>query len=225
MIPHLLFALFLSDVQEEPDPSTDPAAYLDNALDIIQENALYRDKVDWAVTRKQAHAMIKDATDVEATHPAIQFALNALGDNHSFVMTKDQMKDWRSGPDPEAEQDDGDVLEKPSSKDTEAPETDSEFGIRSRLLEGDIGYVVVPHLGSGNPEVCRDFATEVYESIRTLDEEGVLGWVVDLRGNTGGNCWPMLAGASPILGEGAAGDLPRPTRHCFRHDATEDRMA
>jgi carboxyl-terminal processing protease len=34
---------------------------------------------------------------------------------------------------------------------------------------------------------------------------GVCGWVVDLRGNTGGNMWPMIAGVGPIVGEGILG--------------------
>src|SRR5262249_27262645 len=34
---------------------------------------------------------------------------------------------------------------------------------------------------------------------------GPQGWVVDLRGNIGGDMWPMLAGIGPILGEGGVG--------------------
>jgi hypothetical protein len=33
------------------------------------------------------------------------------------------------------------------------------------------------------------------------------GWIVDLRGNTGGNMWPMLTGIGPILGDGPAGSF------------------
>lgn len=31
------------------------------------------------------------------------------------------------------------------------------------------------------------------------------GWIVDLRGNGGGNMWAMLAGVGPIIGEGELG--------------------
>src|SRR5262249_44507264 len=31
------------------------------------------------------------------------------------------------------------------------------------------------------------------------------GWIVDLRGNGGGNQWAMMAGLGPILGEGESG--------------------
>jgi C-terminal processing protease CtpA/Prc len=41
--------------------------------------------------------------------------------------------------------------------------------------------------------------------IEGVDTLGVCGWVVDLRGNTGGNMWPMVAGIGPIVGEGVLG--------------------
>ena len=39
-------------------------------------------------------------------------------------------------------------------------------------------------------------------AIQANDDAEVCGWVVDLRQNTGGNLWPMLAGLGPLLGEG-----------------------
>ena len=33
----------------------------------------------------------------------------------------------------------------------------------------------------------------------------LLRWIVDLRGNYGGNIWPMIAGVGPVLGEGIIG--------------------
>jgi C-terminal processing protease CtpA/Prc len=41
--------------------------------------------------------------------------------------------------------------------------------------------------------------------IRTADRPGLIGWIVDLRGNGGGNMWPMIAGVGPVLGEGIIG--------------------
>jgi C-terminal processing protease CtpA/Prc len=37
------------------------------------------------------------------------------------------------------------------------------------------------------------------------------GWVVDLRPNTGGNMWPMLAGLKPFLGTAGLGTFESPT--------------
>ena len=49
------------------------------------------------------------------------------------------------------------------------------------------------------------FATRIQDSIRARDVGDLVGWIVDLRGNTGGNMWPMVAGVGPVLGEGVAG--------------------
>jgi C-terminal processing protease CtpA/Prc len=46
--------------------------------------------------------------------------------------------------------------------------------------------------------------------IESVDTLGVCGWVVDLRGNLGGNMWPMVAGAGPIVGEGVLGHFIDP---------------
>ena len=52
-----------------------------------------------------------------------------------------------------------------------------------------------------------DYAKTLQDSIRARDRVGLIGWIVDLRGNSGGNMWPMLAGVGPVLGEGVAGVL------------------
>jgi C-terminal processing protease CtpA/Prc len=49
------------------------------------------------------------------------------------------------------------------------------------------------------------FAANIQDRIRQRDGAGLVGWVVDLRGNGGGNMWPMIAGLGPILGEDTLG--------------------
>jgi carboxyl-terminal processing protease len=46
------------------------------------------------------------------------------------------------------------------------------------------------------------YETKLQKIIANLDKSHPVGWVVDLRGNVGGNMWPMLAGVGPVLGEG-----------------------
>jgi C-terminal processing protease CtpA/Prc len=49
------------------------------------------------------------------------------------------------------------------------------------------------------------------DSLQTLigdfDSAGACGWIVDLRGNGGGNMWPMLAGIGPLLGDSIVGSF------------------
>jgi C-terminal processing protease CtpA/Prc len=47
----------------------------------------------------------------------------------------------------------------------------------------------------------------LHARLRALDDAGACGWVVDLRGNAGGNMWPMLAGVGPLLGAEVVGSF------------------
>jgi carboxyl-terminal processing protease len=49
------------------------------------------------------------------------------------------------------------------------------------------------------------YAQDVRRILTNLSGLNPKGWIVDLRGNTGGDMWPMLTGIGPILGDGAVG--------------------
>lgn len=52
----------------------------------------------------------------------------------------------------------------------------------------------------------RSFSSKIQALIRELDAgNNIKGWIVDLRKNTGGNMWPMLAGLAPLTGAGPLG--------------------
>jgi carboxyl-terminal processing protease len=76
--------------------------------------------------------------------------------------------------------------------------------VETPALPATIGYVNVRGF-TGTPEEATAFANGIQRAIADADRDGLDGWVVDLRGNGGGNMWPMIAGLGPILGEGVAG--------------------
>jgi hypothetical protein len=85
----------------------------------------------------------------------------------------------------------------------------SEFVTRQepsgRLIRFDrrvTALIVFPQCGNafdGSQSGLR-FATRIHEIIDQLHKKHPCGWIIDLRGNVGGNMWPMLAGAGPLLG-------------------------
>ena len=79
-----------------------------------------------------------------------------------------------------------------------------------RWLERGIGYLELPAI-VGSAEQLQAYATTAQLVIRRLDRRHIDGWVVDLRRNTGGNMWPMLAGVGPIVGTGELGAFFFPT--------------
>jgi carboxyl-terminal processing protease len=63
--------------------------------------------------------------------------------------------------------------------------------------------IVLPPLGSVSDELQQDYARTVADGIAGATQ-GTYGWIIDLRGNTGGNMYPMLSGVSALLPNGTA---------------------
>lgn len=74
-------------------------------------------------------------------------------------------------------------------------------GAVSELIDGRYGYIHIPQRGGAAVAL----ADSLHAAVRTLKDVGVCGWIVDLRGNGGGNMWPMLAGIGPLLGDSVVG--------------------
>ena len=111
-------------------------------------------------------------------HLAVRFAVRELGDRHSYL---------QSARGRERLHDDGGV-ERPHGRALCA-------AAGPAASPAIVAYLHVPGFAGGTPaqqaRVRRD--AEQHHSIH--DEAGVCGWIVDLRQNTGGNLWPMLAGS------------------------------
>jgi C-terminal processing protease CtpA/Prc len=45
------------------------------------------------------------------------------------------------------------------------------------------------------------YAETLQRAIQAADRPGLVGWIVDLREDGGGNMWPMIAGLGPLYGE------------------------
>ena len=67
-----------------------------------------------------------------------------------------------------------------------------------------IGYVKIGSFGGTSAQAIA-FADAIQNTIKAADRADLTGWIVDLRGNGGGNMWPMIAGVGPVLGDGAIG--------------------
>lgn len=56
-----------------------------------------------------------------------------------------------------------------------------------------------------NADDFQQFAEKLHGIVMDLQAGKPDGWVIDLRGNGGGNMWPVLAGIGAVLGEGDLG--------------------
>jgi len=161
-----------------PGPSAEAAAYLDEALDVIETHFIFIDQVDWTSLRAEAVERAADADTIEDTYAALRWVVQELRTPHTFFVP---------------------VGESPPQVQTDPMPT-------GQRLAGDVGMIRIPYFRPIEA-AADEYATVAVEIIQEIDAQPTCGWVVDLRGNKGGNMWPMLAGVSPLLGDGEVGSF------------------
>lgn len=154
--------------------------YVETVVSLMQTNSIKRQLIDWTTFRSTVLARAEGVQTIADTYPAIRVALELLGDNHSFYQPAT-----------------GNII-------FVSTLTCNAVGATEPVLPEAVGYVRVPAF-SGNSAAATAFARGIQTEISSADREDLVGWIVDLRANGGGNMWPMIAGVGPILGEGLAG--------------------
>jgi carboxyl-terminal processing protease len=211
-------AVSLAGKKPAPQPQVSPtkitpdaAAFLDNALDAMRQHALHGQSVDWTAVRTEAFKRAGGAFNPIDTYPAIYWALVQLGDPGAHLRLPPGLYPDQIALLQQAERDAVNNAPAAAREQTSIP---TPFTSR-RLPEGHIvtvqgrnfGYVVLPRCSAKDNDGLLLYAADVRRILTELTAQSPKGWIVDLRGNTGGNMWPMLAGIGPILGDGSVGSF------------------
>jgi carboxyl-terminal processing protease len=160
--------------------STQARAYLNEVIGLMQAHSINRLTVDWNNLRTTVFREAPNAQIPADTYPAIRLAFTLIGDVHGTYRTPG-----------------GQVINPPMRSCSGAnPGTVN--------VPPTIGYVKVPTFGGIGAEAAA-YATGLQQTIMAADRDDLAGWIVDVRGNLGGNMWPMIAGVGPVLGEGVFG--------------------
>jgi carboxyl-terminal processing protease len=202
--------------QSAPETAgTSPAAaeYLNAVLDLMQKNALHTKEIDWPAVRRETLEHAKGAQKTVDTYPAIYYAFTQLKEHHSFLMLPDGLPQA----DKQRAQDSFNAIVGPYRKQVSQPPV-SPFRDRKeisgrliRVGNQSFAYVVIPECGGrhakweDNIPDFQKYADTLHVLAAGLATQHPDGWIIDLRGNGGGNMWPMLAGIGFVLGEGRIG--------------------
>ena len=111
--------------------------------------------------------------------------LKELGDNHSIFLSKEEFENMDS-----------------TCKKAAVSEVITFSG---KLLDQNIGYLHLRGFNTTDSINSIIYADSLQNLIKSIDNRNIKGWILDLRENTGGSCWPMLAGLGPLLGNGICG--------------------
>ncbi|HWA33848.1 MAG TPA: S41 family peptidase [Cyclobacteriaceae bacterium] len=188
-----VIVIFAGCKKDDPNPnglSNVAINFLNEVMAIMQQNSINKDKIDWNDFRTRMYEKAAGAQEIDETTNGLYEALKMLGDNHSFIVKTDGTSIYAG------------------SLSCSVP------AVTKPALPSNIGYVKVGSFsGDFMSSQAIAFARAILDQIKNQDGANITGWIVDLRGNGGGNMWPMIAGIGPILGEGTAGyfDYPNGT--------------
>ncbi len=163
---------------------TAASSYLDAVLSAIESSSIYRKTIDWTAFKSATREKAVNAKNIADTFQAIEFALKRLNDNHSYYRLANGRSIF--------------YFDTPCPEDYSPPEIVPPEGI---------GYIRIPTFDGfvNGLEAEKELAQSLQDKIKGQDNANLKGWIVDLRGNGGGNLNPMLVGVGPILGEGISG--------------------
>jgi hypothetical protein len=179
--------IWFDELHAELIPAETPCApvvqaYVDSLVSIVRQHSLVRDSVPWPQTQAALRTLTTGMQTPPQAYAAAGYLLEVLrryGDDYSRFVSVTALHD-KQGPAP------GQVDPLPVVK----------------YLGGGIGYVSVPAFNAMNNRREVAFATHLQAQIRLVGtKHHVVGWIVDLRENKGGNLYPIVAGLGPLLGE------------------------
>ncbi|MEO5684359.1 MAG: S41 family peptidase [Chitinophagaceae bacterium] len=201
----LLFVLFflcpgLQQVYSQQTANTDTTAIpsclkkahglLDEALAFMQKNYYRKNAVEWDSLITGARRRLNSSGNCNDTYDVISWCFRELNESHSFLMPPAKAA----------------IYSNINNSSEQKPAINELVGdIKGEILDDGIAYLTVPWVSTTDSVVCTLIADSLQQLIARLDEQGPRGWIIDLRQNTGGNCWPMLAGIGPLLGNGVCG--------------------
>lgn len=177
---YFLLVIILIGCSNKKSDSISPIAkeYVDEVITLLQNNSVNKNKIDWAIFKKDVYKHARNSKSIIETYPSISYAVTKLNDSHSYFA-------------PNIETDDI-IEEKPLPI------------LEDEIVPDNIGYIRIPFC-IGSEDQSKNYINSIIEKISNQDNINLKGWIVDLRGNFGGNMWPMLVSVGPILGDGIVG--------------------
>jgi carboxyl-terminal processing protease len=163
---------------------------LDEAFTFMQKNYYRKTSVEWDNLIASAKKKLTSSANCDDTYDIISWCFKELNEPHSFIMPPAKAARYNNETFP--------LQQKPSIYELVGD-------IKGELLDNGIAYLTVPWVSTTDSAICTLIADSLQQLIANLDTPETNGWIIDLRKNTGGNCWPMLAGIGPLLGEGICG--------------------
>lgn len=204
----IIILILISCRKEKNNPKTvniqitisEPKRVLDTIIVVAKDQSLYNKNVNWNVLEKEVYSKFIDSDTITSIIKPVQYLLNQLGDYHGFLFLNGQRYS-------------GNIERiRNVSYDYQGKEyinkmsliyqkTLSQDQINGFILTNQIAYIEIPMIlpNGGNSEDIIEYTNKIRSKICELKTKKPIAWIIDLRGNLGGNMYPMLMGLAEIL--------------------------
>jgi C-terminal processing protease CtpA/Prc len=162
--------------------------YIDKTLVLIHNNALNKDKIDWNSLQTEVYNKVKDAENIQAALSVYPYLFEKIEDHHGWLSYKNKNYRWTK----KSQRIDNDVVSSAIKKYEK---------VEAVLINNNMGYLRIPGNNDFNTKKMDSIAGNIVDEIDKINSIKIKGWIIDLRLNTGGNMYPMIAGISDLIGD------------------------
>lgn len=173
-------------------------SYLDKSLLIIEANALNSKNVNWKELREYVYNKTSGAKRYEDILPIYPYIFEQIDDHHGSLKYKNKTYSRDRSDDVQV-------------NNTIKAATKKYSFVRSEKIGEEIGYILIPGNNDFRGQYMDSISRDIKNAIAKINDKKIKGWIIDLRINTGGNMYPMIAGLTEFIGEGRVGGFITPT--------------
>lgn len=173
-------------------------SYLDKSLLIIETNALNSKNVNWKELREDVYNKASGAKRYEDILPIYPYIFEQIDDHHGSLKYKNKTYSWHKNDGIQV----NNIIKTATKK--------YSF-VRSEKIGKEFGYILIPGNNDFRGQHMDSISRDIKNAIAKINNKKIKGWIIDLRVNTGGNMYPMIAGLTEFIGEGRVGGFITPT--------------
>ncbi|MEZ4986791.1 MAG: S41 family peptidase [Saprospiraceae bacterium] len=155
--------------------------YIIQAFDSIEFYSRHRLTYNLDSLEAQVLKQISDSTSHEEVIELLEYAIKAI-DKHNYIISSEKYQQMETGTNPG-------VFINP-------------YPFQSKMLEEKYAFVALSGFMGVDSIASEQYTDSLQRSILWLYNQQPKGWIIDLRHNSGGWIYPMLAGLGPLLGPG-----------------------
>lgn len=194
LVPALLvISSIIGELQAQVKSTQDSIQqFSDSTFTILEAFSLYGGNIEWQQKKETLLLSAQKASSFGDVFPYYQHIFDELKDNHSFFWYNNKKYASNFGHLDES------MIRKPLIMALENGK-----GQVTVSVINNIGYVLIPQDNTSDDfEEMQRSAQALHDSLCKIYSQDIEGWIIDLRLNTGGNMYPMIAGIIPFLRQG-----------------------